>query len=256
VDALFAPLVESEAIMRAVAMVLISWAAFAQTQEPEFEAASIKPSGPIEQGRFVGWKGGPGTNDPGVYTYTFCTVELLIMRAYDVPYYRLSNTNRLPDTRFHVIAAVPTGTTKEQFLKMQQNLLADRFKLATHRETHETDTLRLLTAEGGIKLKAYVEGEPPMKRDMREPGIYYQEQGRTLAEFADFVAGYYAKPVINATGLDGKYDFNVWFSVGPDNSLAPSIGTAIRALGLRVESHKESLEMIVVDHVEKTPTEN
>lgn len=192
--------------LRIAGLLFVACVAVAQSKEPEFEAASIKPSGPIEndgRSRFVGWKGGPGTDDPSRYTCTYCNVFMLIEDAYEIPYYRLANAGQWPDTRYHVIAAIPEGTTKAQFHRMLQNLLADRFKLAVHRETREMQTFRLLVADGGLKAKQYVEGEPRREPDLHEPGIYYKEQGRTMAEFAEFVAGYLAKPVIDATGLDG-----------------------------------------------------
>lgn len=234
----------------------LSYVAFAQSPEPEFEAASIKPSGPIESNSFVGWRGGPGTDDPSRYACTYCGLGMLIVNAYEIPFYQLSNANRLPNTRFHVIAAVPAGTSKAQFHQMLQNLLAERFGLVVHRETHEMDTLRLLVADGGLKVKPYVEGEPRRAPNMRAPGIYYYEQGKTMAEFANFVAGYFAKPVIDATGLDEKYDFDLWFTNDLEDRNAPTLGSAIKAEGLRVESQKAPVEMIVIDHAEKTPTEN
>jgi uncharacterized protein (TIGR03435 family) len=81
----------------------------------------------------------------------------------------------LPETRFHIVATIPQGATREQFRQMLQNLLADRFQLTVHRETREMETLRLVVGAGGPKLKAYVEEEPPMERKMSGAGMYYQE---------------------------------------------------------------------------------
>jgi uncharacterized protein (TIGR03435 family) len=207
--------------------------------------------------RFVGSKGGPGTDDPSRYTCTYCGLDFLIEDAYYVPFYRLANANRLPDTRFYVVATIPEGATKEQFQRMLQSLLADRFKLAVHREKREIQTLRLLVAAGGPRLKVYVDGEPPLKdQPHRPPGIYYRVQGRTMAEFASVVAFYFAEPVVNATDLDGKYDFDIWFDTDLRDTNVPTLGAAIHSLGLKVESQKGPVEMIVADHVDKTPTAN
>ena len=62
--------------------------------------------------------------------------------------------------------------------------------------------------------------------------------------------------MINGTGLADKYDFDVWFTMDPNDTVAPSIFTAIRSQGLKVESQKGPVEMLVVDHAEKEPTEN
>lgn len=242
--------------MRAALALLASCVGFAQTVGPQFDAASIKPSGPIENGRFVRFRGGPGTEDPGRCTCAYCVLAFLIEDAYEVPFYRLANANRLPDTRFHMIATIPEGTTKEQFHKMQQTLLADRFKLAVRRETREVHTLRLLVADGGLKVRPYVDGEPRREPVMHGPGVYYAQQGKTMGEFASVVAFYFRKPVTDGTGLKGKYDFDFWFTTDLENTNAPSLSSAIRDEGLKVESDKGPVEIVIVDHFEKTPTEN
>ena len=184
---------------------------------------------------------------------------MVLTEAYGVPYYRLSGQNRLPDMRFHIVATIPEGATREQFHKMLQNLLVERFQLMVHRETPEMETFLLVVAAGGLKLKPYVEGEPPMERKMSGAGMYYQEQGRTLVQFADYVSGYIGRPVIDDTGLSGKYDFNIWFNTDPDtlaSTGSPTLPGAIRSLGLKLEPRKGPVEFVVVDHPEKTPAEN
>jgi uncharacterized protein (TIGR03435 family) len=250
--------------MRAALALLVCCGGFAQTAGPQFDVASIKPSGPIENGHFVGYRGGPGTEDPGRYTCTYCDLGMLVESAYEIPYYRLSSTNRLPETRFHVVATVPEGSTPEQFHQMLRNLLADRFQLAVHRETREMETLRLVVAASGLKLKPYVEGEPAIIEDeksfrTRAPGFYYRVQGRTMRDFADLMSGQLGKPVTDATGLNGKYDFDVWWSVDLDTRSttdAPTPEAAIRSLGLKLEPRKGPVEFIIVDHAEKMPSEN
>ncbi len=250
--------------MRAALAWLACCAGFAQTPVVQFDAASIKPSGSIEDGSFVGYRGGPGTEDPGRYTCSYCYVSMVITEAYGIPYYRLSGMHRLPETRFHIVATIPEGATREQFHQMLRNLLAERFQLAVHRETRELETLRMVVAAGGLKLKPYVSGEPAMVDDQksfrtRAPGFYYHVQGRTLSDFADLVSGQIGKPVINATGLNGKYDFDVWWSVDLDTQSATGAPTpegAIRSLGLKLEPRKELVEFLVVDHAAKMPAEN
>lgn len=250
--------------MRAALALLTSCVGFAQTAGPQFDVASIKPSGPIGNGSFVGYRGGPGTEDPGRYTCTYCYLSMVITEAYGVPYYRLAGENRLPETRFLIVATIPEGTTREQFHQMLRNMLADRFKLSVHRETRELATLRMVVAPSGLKLKPYVEGEPAIKEDEksfrnRAPGFYYQVQAKTMGDFADLMSGQVGKPVIDATGLKGKFDFDVWWSVDLDTQSAtgaPTPEAAIRSLGLKLEPRKEPVEFIVVDHAEKMPTEN
>jgi uncharacterized protein (TIGR03435 family) len=93
--------------------------------------------------------------------------------------------------------------------------------------------------------------------------VYYNVQGRTIPEFARLVEGYLRGPVTDATGLIGKYDFDIFFNPGPDIfnpgpdiTEAPTLPSAIQSTGLKLESAKAPVDVIVVDHVEKTPTEN
>ena len=76
----------------------------------------------------------------------------LILKAYDIPLYRFSGPESLFDVRFDVTATLPPGTTKEQFLLMQQNLLATRLGLVVHREMKEMPVYELIVAKGGSKL--------------------------------------------------------------------------------------------------------
>lgn len=87
-------------------------------------------------------------------------------------------------------------------------------------------------------------------------------------QIADRLAGQIGHPVTDATGLTGKYDYTLYWAdsgarvVGPDGAIAddeagPNIFTAIQEqLGLKLESRKGQVQVLVVDHVEKTPTEN
>jgi uncharacterized protein (TIGR03435 family) len=96
----------------------------------------------------------------------------------------------------------------------------------------------------------------------RAPGYYYQLQGRTVGDFAKLVEGQLRRPVTDATGLNGKYDFDVWWTTDDLNADAqaptdaPTLRSVIQSLGLKLESRKESVEVVVVDRVERLPTEN
>jgi len=242
----------------------------AQTSEPVFEAASIKPSPPLDSSQgpiYFGPKGGPGTDNPRRYQCTFCNVSELLSQAYDVPEYRLLSTNRLPADRFHIVATIPPETTKGQFRQMLQNLLAERFKISVHRESREMQMFRLVVGSGGPKLKVHVEGDPVVVEDRskiknRAPGIYYKVQGKTFGDCLKVVEAQLRHPVTDATGLTGTYDFDLWWTSDDMNTDSfatpetPTLRSAIQSIGLRLESRKGLVEVVVVDHVEKVPTGN
>jgi uncharacterized protein (TIGR03435 family) len=215
----------------------------------EFEVASIKPSPELDNSNvpvFFGSKGGPGTESPTRYSCNFCEVSDIVSKAYDLPEYRLVSTKRLPTGRFHMIAIIAPGTTQDQFRLMLQNLLVERFGLKVHHDKREMPTYRLLIARGGAKLKPHVEGvsvEVKSSDEKTPPGFYYKRQA-TLAEFAKVVEGHLRKPVVDATGLAGKYDFDLSWRfddldfVEQTPSDLPTLRSAIRSLGLEIDSHK------------------
>jgi len=99
-----------------------------------FEAAVVNRS---TGGVGFRMSGGPGTSDPGQITYSNVTLVDLILDAYDVRPYQIKGPSWLDSDRFDITAKVPSGTTREDAREMMRTLLAERFKLAVHRETLE-----------------------------------------------------------------------------------------------------------------------
>jgi len=211
-------------------------------------------------------------------------IRSLITKAYDLPFYRLIAPEWLFDIRFDINANIPAGTTKEQFLAMQQNLLATRLGLVVHREKKEMPVYELIVAKGGSKLKeAAPAGELAdtpsfaggIKRDdegfpILPPGhtMYaiamdharLQGVSETMEHFASTLSGQLSAPVTDATGLTGKYDFTFKWLPGnlrPDDDPGLSLESALpQQLGLILRKTRGQVDVVVVDHVDKVPTEN
>jgi uncharacterized protein (TIGR03435 family) len=139
----------------------------------EFDAASLKPAsqtGPTP-GRgggfsfYSGCSGGPGTTDPGRFTCTAVTLRTLIQRAWKLRTYQIAGPGTLDGAQYDVEARVPEATTEEQFQQMLQNLLADRFHLATHHEAREQEVYELSIAKGGHKLETPPPGDTESPRE-------------------------------------------------------------------------------------------
>ena len=248
--------------------------------QPAFEVASIRASTVQANGLYGNYRrsGGPGTSDPGRMILENFNIPSLIMRAYDIPSYLFSGPDWLSDIRFDVTAIVPPGTTKEQFLLMQQNLLATRLGLVIHHEKREMPVYELIVAKGGSKLKAAAPPEnsdatPSFDKDgfpVLSPGhISYVSNGKTakiqssadtMEHFATLLAGQLGAPVQDATGLTGNYDFTLRIipgTPGPEDDPGLSLESALpQQLGLTLRHTKGQVDILVVDHVEKTPTEN
>jgi uncharacterized protein (TIGR03435 family) len=121
----------------------IAIAAIAQTPAT-FEAASIKPSGPKS---VRGSDGGPGSHDPGQYSFGRATLLDLIAQGYGVDRFRISSTTPLDDQRFDLVAKIPADATKEQFRAMMRALLVERFHLKVHMVSKEFAAFDLTVAK-------------------------------------------------------------------------------------------------------------
>jgi uncharacterized protein (TIGR03435 family) len=148
---------------------------------------------------------------------------------------------------------------------MLQGLLAQRFKLRVHREEKVIPGYALVVAPGGPKMRR-VEATQPRGAIM--PGSI-TAQSITPGQIVASTQATLGRPVQDMTGLSGYYEFNLKWTpddtvpAGAENTSAapgdrpPSIFTALQEqLGLRLESRKLPTEIVVVDHVERVPTEN
>jgi uncharacterized protein (TIGR03435 family) len=260
----------------------MSWAQ--TTNAPAFEVASIKLSPPPEAGRMrMGCIGGPGSSDPGRITCTHVNTANLITMVYGVDRYQVPGLSLADPNKFEIAAKVPEGATKEDVKLMWRNLLAERFKLVLHRETKEMPAYELVVAKSGLKIKQSVDEPAPtplpdgsrVRMDsegypLLPPGVsmaIFGDKARwhasqlTLQQIAEIVGAQVNQPVLDATGLKGKYDFTLSWAgsttVVPESDNGPTIFSALQnQLGLKLEPKKAPAEVLVIDHIEKTPTEN
>lgn len=249
--------------------------ATAQTR-PEFEVASVKV---VPQ----------GTNNSESY---MPTLDVAPGRTLRISNRRLDDIIRLaytigakqlvgPDwltaptldpngfTRFDVVAKVPGDARKEDIPLMLQNLLEDRFKLKIHRESRASQVYVLAVSKNGSKLqesqvtdkrtpgcsRTILGGESPVSADcvnVTIPQLIQQLQTMAPAYFRD-------GPIVDRTGLTRAYDLHVeWMMQAQlDAGLSgPTLYLSMEKLGLTLNKTKDTAEMLIVDHVEKTPTEN
>jgi uncharacterized protein (TIGR03435 family) len=278
---------------RAAALItfaLIGASAHGQSADakPSFEVASIKPAPPPDgHGMRVGMHGGPGTPDPERVTFENFTLSALIGTAYDVKWYQMPGADPNAD-RFEVTATMAPGTTKDQFRLMLQNLLAERFKLAVHKEMREIPIYALTVAKGGPKLKkaaADPDDNEPEKDDPHPGAARIKKDGdgfpilpkgvtmaitgnrarvagpkQSIAWLVDQLSGQAQRPVVDQTGLTGEYELTLSWAPNPnapDAESLPDLFTAVQQqLGLKLESKKGPVEALILDHAEKMPSGN
>jgi uncharacterized protein (TIGR03435 family) len=295
-------------------IVLAAGSLLAQT--PAFEVASIKPSEPVTPAMVaagklhVGMKIDAKRVDIGNFT-----LLQLMCKAYDVKSYQVTGPSwlmALNGQRFDIVANLPEGATKEQVPQMLQALLAERFKLVVHRESKDQAIYAMVVGKGGLKIKESEEPAAAPDAPGPNPGVTgsssvsvtqtkggmvasdgtgksqkmipspdgksmrLEISGATLAEMAEGLGPLVDHPVLDMTGLKGKYSMALDISmqdlmnaaraagaaVPPsapaDTASDPSgsVFTSIQALGLKLEPRKTPMAMIVVDKIEKMPTEN
>jgi uncharacterized protein (TIGR03435 family) len=218
----------------------------------------------------------------------------LICNAYGIDFDQLSGPDWLLTERYSVIAKVPPGTTKEDVKLMWQDLLSERFHLRSRMIKKDFEVYELSVAKGGPKL--HKSGEGPAKQEAGFPvpdqgdrwGISLVPprtnrlsfRDYSMAELANQLRWFFANKVgaeaaalgrvIDRTGLAGHYDFTLefagWRGPGgafppplPDGQVdtAPFLFDALRGqLGLMLTEKKAPLDVLVIDHVDRIPTDN
>jgi uncharacterized protein (TIGR03435 family) len=129
----------------------------------------------------------------------------LIAQAYRVKDFQLSGPDWLNSEIYDIVATMPPTTSTDQVLSMMQNLLADRFQLALHRETREVPMYALAVGKGGLKIKG---GEFGHSSTSGSPG-HLTAQKKHMAKLADSLASQLGSPVTDMTGMKGFFDFTL-----------------------------------------------
>lgn len=282
------------AIALSVTLTLVVAGAAAQDR-PSFEAASIRPS-PDEL---------PTTPagvqfTPHQFRASYLSLKDYIGIAYRLPPHQVSAPEWVASSRFEIVATYPDGMPQEQFFGMLQSLLVERFELRSHRESREAPVYALEIVADRFKLSA-VREEPEEKRPYTVAssggpnGIAAElgggatlsfANGRfdarkvTLAQFSETLTRFLDRPIMNLTGLEGRYDLgfdvpqedyvpmlirsavNAGIPMPPqalsrlDGASIVSVQDGLKALGLSLTARRAPLDTLVVDSMRRTPTEN
>jgi uncharacterized protein (TIGR03435 family) len=231
-----------------------------------FEVASIKPSKPGANGGGIKpMSGGQG------YVATNVPVKMMIKLMYHLNDRQISGGPRWLDTDLYdVEAKADRPRNIDELHLMFQNLLVDRFKLQFHKETRMLPAFELVVDKSGAKL---TENKSPEHFDIPVRGTgggKIEAVHCSMSYFAWILSQMCDQPVLDRTGLGQFYDFKLEWTPEPPPNLGarggadanlpptngPDIYTAIREeLGLRLESRKGPVDVMVIDHIER-PSEN
>jgi uncharacterized protein (TIGR03435 family) len=274
----------------AVALAITIGLAPAQTRPPvrqEFAVASIKPNHAGCCTTYGAGNGGAGGKN--------VTLTMLIAFAYRVQQFQISGGPRwIGSDRFDVDGkAEDPKADPEQLRLMLRSLFEDRFNLKLHRETKTSPVYVLVVAKGGPKIKLSADqlspdvngpapaGAGPNHGAIRIGAGNLVGNAVPLSQFATFFSQRLDRPIIDRTNLSGRFDIRLqWTPSAGENPFdpggnrlppaiidmsgatvtvdfsGPSVFSAIQEqLGLKLESAKAPVEVLVIDHVEK-PSEN
>ncbi|HEV3331272.1 MAG TPA: TIGR03435 family protein [Bryobacteraceae bacterium] len=266
----------------------------------QFEVAEIKPTAPDFRGGRIQIQPGGRVNIAGI------PLKFLIQQAWDVNNDTLVGALPWMDTdRYDIVSKAEVEGPQmdiDVFRTLLRALLAERFRLAVHTENRPAEAYTLVAVKPKLKKSDPAtrtkckEGAGADGKDPRDKAPTLSRlltcQGITMAQFADRLStlanGYIHSPVLDATRLEGRYDFTLSFSPagmgqmagrggrggGEAGPLAPSplsdpssaasdpngtitVFQAIeKQLGLKLETQKRPVPVLVIDHAERKPIEN
>ena len=189
------------------------------------------------------------------------TLRTLIRNGYDIQNFQFAGGPSWLDSDSYDISATIADNaqvSEDQYRALVRALLADRFQLKVRWETRQGDVYALVVTKGGSKLKV---GDPS-----KEPALNTNiagHEGRMIGinapvfYLSSVLSNKLSHPVIDKTGLQGKYDWTlVWDPDPGTDSTEPSIFTAVQEqLGLKLDAQKGPVKMLVIDSVAR-PSEN
>src|SRR5262249_41327676 len=238
-----------------VSLLLTTLQVVAQTAAPSFEAASIKPSDPKEDGS--SWH-----SRPGYLVMRNQTLNGLIRIAYHLKADQVTGGPKWLDSDRFDLEARAAGPAKDpELLAMLQTVLAERFQLKFHRDTKLVPGYGMVVAKGGLKVHPV---EANGKQRMNWGRGRLTAERATMKRLAEAVARMLGSPVVDTTGIAGEFSFKLEWTPesAPSTSIAgappaeapigPSLFTVLQQyVGLRLEPRKAPIDVLVIERAEK-----
>jgi uncharacterized protein (TIGR03435 family) len=256
----------------------------------EFEVAALKPSDPDARMFRTQIQPGGRVNIQGM------PLKSLVMQAWNLRNDMLAGAPSWMDTdRYDIVAKVASSepVDLDAVWPLVRKLLTDRFQMTTHSEERPATAYTLASVKPKMKkadpaTRSHVQnGPPPDGKDPRAANPALSRviicQNVTMTQFAarlqPLASGYLQSPVLDATGLEGGWDFTLSFSPagmaqagggrrGGDGAAAGSVeasdpggGISLfdaieKQLGLKLQAQKRPAPVLVIDHIERKPTDN
>jgi uncharacterized protein (TIGR03435 family) len=245
--------------------------------------------------------------NPGRVQIDCVSLQQLMEYAFRLPQKQVDGPTSLhhhAGPRFDISAKLPQGATPDQVPEMLKTLLVDRFKLVSHLEQREQNVDVLVVGKGGLKLEEVSPPAPASPADRDAPAnmqtingvltrvnpspgsrrgepdgyvhtyspgtIHWDFSSTTLEGLAGQLAENFQRPVVDMTGLRGRYHVVLNVKIDPDPAPVKSLedledqvtdtrnhfNTELQKVGLQLETRKAPVEFVVADRVEQAPTDN
>ena len=244
-----------------ISLALLTAALFApaQSPKPSFEVASVKPNPEL---------GPPGDQpvnadpSPGHFAMRDKPLRFYIEWAYDLKDYQIVGPEWIKiDERYDISASASGAATNDRMRQMLQTLLAERLQMKSHMEKRDLNVYALGAGKGEAKI---VKADPDSKPMIDGRGSPVQFHNFPLSRLTFLLTRRMDRPTLDLTGLEGNFDYKVDLSgLGnkPGSSGYDGEGKSVfqsiqEDMGLKLEPRKWPVDVLVIDSVNKVPTEN
>jgi len=199
----------------------------------------------------------------GAFRASNITLRQALAAGYGLAQRRIIGPDWLDSDRFDFLEKATEGVSDTEVEPLLQALLNERFHLAAHVERREMPVYNLVVAKGGVKMPVYP-ARDPARKESNPRGVATMRGTVTTAKIAEILSNAAGRPVLDETGLQERFDFVLNYlpfatqvaGTAPEFA-PPDLFTAVQQqLGLRLDPGKASIDVIVVDHMERTPSDN
>lgn len=230
--------------------------AAAPTSELAFEVATIKPATPSI--------GQLESREPPQVRFLRSSLLRYLRLAYGLDPREIDGPAWLDTDKFDISATMPAGSTADEIPRILQSLLKERFHLLAHWETRTLPVLFLSVGKSGPKITPSAPDASTAVNVTILPGVRGHKGSMTLPRLAEFLSVNASRKVVDETGMQGRYDIDIIYDLepgSPDSAVAePSRGSMSTAvsekLGLELRERKVQQPVLVIDHIDRQPTEN
>jgi uncharacterized protein (TIGR03435 family) len=202
---------------------------------------------------------------PDSLTIRGATLKTAISWAYHVMEYQVQGPEWLNADRYDIAAKAGAPVPEDQIRLMLQTLLADRFKLTLHRQTKVFQAYLLTIGKNGPKFQES-KSEGASSIVPRQDTMSVTISRTPLSQLTDMLSKVLQTPVVDMTGLTGRYDITLNLAKylgdlqpsggGPPDVVGVLLSGVQEELGLKLESKKTPLDLLIIDSAEKIPAEN